>query len=173
VSVINNLIHLTNIKNKIELIKEELIQECINSKPKKYKDNKTFNYKVNSKHKEYLYNIFIEYALNNLNKFTLKNKDFNIWCYYSDNTFDKSVWHNHINTSTINGVLYLQLPKENGGIDFIKNNIILNIKPRMYDFIMFPNYLNHLPYPSTTEEKRLSINLELRCNEDANYIFKQ
>lgn len=168
---LKNEIFKFNLKKELKNISDLLIKDCL-----KYKytlDPKLGNsYLLNTNYSNYLYDIFIKYCNKVLNKFTLKDNNFKCWCYYSDITFTKAFWHNHKYTSTINSVIYLKLPKKEKGIDFKINNKIFNFIPKQFDFIIFPNYLEHFPYPSTTDEPRISINLELRCLENSKNIFK-
>ena len=61
--------------------------------------------------------------------------------------------------------------EEKNGIDFKFNNKIMTYKPKPFDLIIFPNYLDHRPHGSETDKKRISINIELQCKEKAEDIF--
>src|SRR6056300_671686 len=101
-----NLIKTYNVADKINSIKNLLINECLSQRIN-LDENYALNFKVNSKFTNYLYDIFYNICVTNLNKFTLKDNNFKLWCYLSDKDFNKGRWHNHIETSTINSVLYL------------------------------------------------------------------
>ena len=161
----NNLIHSCSIDEKIEHIKDELIKECIEQRNVK---KGYLNFKVKSKYIDNLYNIFIDEAKKKLNKFTLKSIDFKLWCYISDNTFTIGRFHNHLKTSTINSVIYLIT--QDKGIDFKLNKETIHLKPKEGDMLIFPSFLDHYPHPSKTE-KRITLNLELLCNETGEEIF--
>ena len=78
-------------------------------------------------------------------------------------------WHNHINTSTINGVLYLEtIPKH--GIKFKYDNKITYKEVKPYDLLIFPNFLDHVPIISKLK-RRISLNFELNCVEKSEEIF--
>jgi len=160
----------SNINKQIKLFKNNLIEDCIKGRIS-HNINGARNYLINTKYKTKLYQILINYCKMNLNKFSIKDKNFKVWCYYSDNNFNEGNWHNHINTSTINAVLYLKIPSDNLGIDFKINNEIKNYKPKSGDLLVFPNYLDHYPYPSY-DKPRISLNLEIICNEPSREIFK-
>ena len=82
------------------------------------------------------------------------------------------MWHNHLNTSTINGVYYLNIPENDYvTIDFGLNGNIYTRKVNNYDLIIFPNYLNHKPNRCYKDGYRISINMEITCKESAEYIF--
>lgn len=162
------MIHVTNIKKKIKPFYENLINECIRQRPKSIENGN--NYFLDTKYKNELYNIVLNESKNRLKEFSLKDNEYKCWCYFSDKKYNKTGWHNHINTATINAVIYLKIPKDNKGIDFIINNKVKNFKPKNFDLYIFPNYLEHYPY-SSKKESRITLNLEIRCNESAEYIF--
>ena len=159
------MIYRFSIKEDIKDFKEDLIQECIAQRAKE-KDGLNFN--LNTKYISNLYSIFIKSAKKILKPFTLKDKDLKVWCYITDNTFNDSCWHNHKKSSTINCVMYLQIKKE--GISFKIKNKEIYIKPNNGDMLIFPGSLEHLPTPSK-EDKRITLNLELNCNENEKEIF--
>jgi len=165
----SNLIKVS-IDDQIKNYKDDLINECLVSRilDPTIIDGSN-NYFVDSKHTKTLYDVLINVCSKYFN-FTIKDNDFKLWCYYSDDKFNGAKWHNHINTCTINAVLYLKIPKDNKGIDFRHNDKIINCKPKPGDLIIFPNFLDHYAYPSHNEP-RISLNLELRCHEDSNDIF--
>ena len=69
----------------------------------------------------------------------------------------------------INSVLYLETV-EGKGIEFENNGEHLYIEPKDYDLLIFPDFLNHLPRISE-DKRRISFNMELRCNENSQDIF--
>jgi len=162
------VIHTKNIKDKINFFYLDLIKECNEQRPVTITNGN--NYFLNTKHKNILYEIVLNQARKKLNTFTLKDNKFKCWCYFSDKKFNETGWHNHVNTSTINAVLYLKVPKNNKGIDFKINNKIKNYKPKKFDLYIFPSYVEHCPYPSK-QNSRITLNLEIRCNETAKHIF--
>jgi hypothetical protein len=90
----------------------------------------------------------------------------------SDKNNFKEVWHNHLNTSTINSVYYLNIPKnDHVTIDFELNGNFFTYKISNNDLIIFPNYLNHKPNRCYKSGYRISINMEIICNESSEYIF--
>jgi hypothetical protein len=86
----------------------------------------------------------------------------------SDKDFNKGRWHNHIETSTINSVLYLKT--QNKGIRFRHKNKKIHMLPKENDLLVFPSFLEHFPDVSKNKP-RITLNLELRCNETAESIF--
>jgi hypothetical protein len=75
----------------------------------------------------------------------------------SENGFN--VPHTHGSTSTMSGVFYLT--KENSNIIFYggfgRKDDITEIKPELFDLIIFPSYLTHLVAPSLSKSRRVSL----------------
>ena len=117
-----------------------------------------------------LYKLFIDYSKKLLNKFSIKNSNFKVFCYFTGlNNYDPNEWHYHQNTATINSVLYIKTIKD-CGINFKNNNECWYVEPKDFDFLIFPAFLNHLPITSKNQQ-RISLNLELKCNESDKEIF--
>ena len=178
------LVHKVNIENKIRDVKSSLIAEVIASRNSQIQCG--YNFEVFTMYREYLYNIFIDYSKEFLSKFTLTDIDHKVWCYYSDKSSQMGdVWHNHMNTATINGVLYLETVKgcglqystvydckKIGNImhkDFNKKGLKY-LEVKNCDLVIFPNFLNHRPIFSK-KHRRISLNLELNCLENPLDIF--
>jgi len=88
------------------------------------------------------------------------------WAYINNKNFYKNGIHNHLNTSTINSVYYLNVPDtKTGSINFFDNehNVIYTHHPKEKELIIFPNYMLHEPCQSMTDEYRIAINLEIKC----------
>lgn len=130
---------------------------------------------------EHLYQKFVYVSSNIFGQYTqTKNKtDFKIWS-YSSNKFNHGkipgVIHNHLNTSTINSVYYLNIPSsvtnDKGSISFFLNNKVFTYTPCNDDLLIFPNYLDHrINNYEDDEEWRISINMEIMCIENATEIF--
>ena len=168
---LEQLVKRQNVSEEIKDINETLLKECLEQRksftPELMRSGN--NFKVTSKHTNYLYNLFYQISNNNLNKFKLLDLDFGLWCYITDKEFNRTNWHNHFTTTTINCVLYLKT--QNKGIFFRHKNEELYILPKDGDMLIFPSFLEHLPESSTTEP-RITLNLELRCVESAEEIFK-
>ena len=178
------LINKVNVTRQIKPIKDQLINDAIFSQYNRPKGS--FNYEVNSNYRQYLYDMFIEHSRKLLNNFTLRDTNFKVWCYLTDETYSQGdTWHNHIHTSTINGVLYLNVVK-GYGIEFktdynntYKQDIpnreynrdnVTYIEPNNFDLLIFPNFIDHRPLISK-DKRRISFNLEIRCNESSKEIF--
>ena len=124
-----------------------------------------------------LYDKFLKNSNEIFGNFSLLEKNkFNCWCYKSSLDNYISEYHNHINTSTINGVYYYQISK-NDSISFLdhdKNEIIYY--PDQGEMLIFPNYLVHKPNkPSSTffGKCRYSINVEILTKESSIELFSR
>ena len=122
-----------NIKN----FKENLIKECVDQRKK---EEKGCNFKVQTKYIDNLYKIFIDCAKKILKPFTIKDKNFKVWCYMTDNMYNDTGWHNHKKSATINSVIYLQIKGE--GINFKQDNKQIYLKPDNGDMLIFPASLS-------------------------------
>ena len=160
-----NLIHCFSIEEDIKNFKEDLIKECIDQRKK---EDGGLNFKVQTKYINILYKIFIDCAKKILKPFTIKNKNFKVWCYMTDSVYNENGWHNHKKSATINSVIYLQI--QDKGISFKQDNEQIYLKPDNGDMLIFPASLDHNPEPST-KDKRIRLNLELLCNENEKEIF--
>lgn len=88
------------------------------------------------------------------------------WAYINNKEFYKNGIHNHLNSSTINSVYYLNMPDETtGSINFFNDDhdIIYTHHPKEKELIIFPNYMLHEPCQSMTDEYRIAVNLEIKC----------
>ena len=118
-----------------------------------------------------LYNVFLKTVKSIFKKFTITERR-PAAAYVSDELYHRGDWHDHLDSSTINAVFYLQTNKNEKGILF-KDDYMNEFKiiPKKYDMLIFPNYAVHYPIPFTHKEKRISINMELKCKETAREIF--
>jgi hypothetical protein len=61
----------------------------------------------------------------------------------------------------------------NGSISFILNGETFSYKPENGDLLIFPNYLNHKINFLDDEEYRISINMEIKCEESSEELFSK
>lgn len=91
------------------------------------------------------------------------------WGYFSNKFYYLGGIHNHIQTSVINAVYYLQVPVtetlREGSLSFYNKQWqeVYNYKPIAGDLILFPGHVNHQPHQSFTDDFRISINMEIMC----------
>tara|TARA_S200002703_G_C3644374_1_gene197803 strand:+ start:53 stop:562 length:510 start_codon:yes stop_codon:yes gene_type:complete len=165
---IKNLVLKTNVTKFIKDIKSSLIEDCLSQRNKINSIKDALNYPVESKYTNFLYNIFYLTSKKYLKNFDLSDVNFKLWCYLTDEKYNKGIWHNHSKTSSINCVIYLKT--QGKGIHFKHNNEEIYILPNDNDMLIFPGFLDHLPEQSK-KEPRITLNLELRCKEPTEKIF--
>ena len=83
--------------------------------------------------------------------------------YLQNNRHSANLWHDHVLTSTINAVIYFNLPKSGGGFEFNYQGDISQLKPQEDKIYLFPYWLLHRPLPQEDEDYRICINLEYLC----------
>ncbi len=95
----------------------------------------------------------------------------------------------HYHDGHISGVGYLKVPKfisknnkkvnTDGTIDFINGNkmflsdSIFNLRPKVGDVILFPNYLMHTVYPFKSNEERRSFSFNLKIDSKIANVFSR
>ena len=150
-------------KHKSNLLNEILEQMNDGGRQVKLKSNK-----VLSK----IYQNFLEYSQNRFGKLDIIQEP-EMWALCTNKDNCKSVIHNHVNTSTINAVYYLNIPQVNfknvGDIKLLHENKWYNYTPSENELIIFPNYLTHDTEYNKTDDFRVSINMEIKCNNDINW----
>tara|TARA_R100001163_G_scaffold65805_2_gene65066 strand:+ start:1309 stop:1872 length:564 start_codon:yes stop_codon:yes gene_type:complete len=84
----------------------------------------------------------------------------------------------HIHKANFSGIYYVQVPKENGNLVFMKNNLAeefndndrylenfafvrYNIQPQANQFILFPSNIMHLVEPHYEDKPRISISFNI------------
>jgi len=158
-------------QNEKSTIDSEIMQNY-----KKYFKPNGYNFEI----KEYqtlffnnLYETFFKKCCEMFGEFTLSSRNKkSIWCYLTNCDSKESFFHDHINTSTINGVYYYKL-NENDSISFLKNNKEIRYTPEIGELIIFPNTLLHRPDTPTTKSYRCSFNVEITTEETSEEIFNR
>ena len=119
-----------------------------------------------------LYNNFFILSKELFGNFKITEENSNVcWVYRSNKNDFKSVWHNHINTSTISAVYYYQI--DNNGIIFKSNGKTHSYLPEQEELIIFPNYLIHKPEVTTSTNLRYSVNMEILTEETSSKLFEK
>jgi hypothetical protein len=110
-----------------------------------------------------LYNKFLQCSQDKFGPFNLLENNSNK-CYALLTNIDNyaSVPHDHIQTSVINSVYYLSVPR--GEIQFLIDDKWINYQPVENELIIFPNYLKHNTLKNNTKQWRISINMEIMCD---------
>jgi hypothetical protein len=141
--------------------KSQEMQEYLASGANNFKLNKKYDF-INTIYKKFFQEstkLFGELVLDPTNV-----KDG--WAYINNKEFYKNGIHNHLRTSTINSVYYLNVPDEaTGSINFFddEHNIIYMHCPKEKELLIFPNYMLHEPCQSMTDKYRIAVNLEIKC----------
>ena len=172
--VINNFEVIDDDLNN-KLITNLLLDKKINDRFRKITDintrilNDEFNFYKN------LYEKFCDLSLKLFGDFKISpNNSKTPWAYISTIKNHIGLWHNHIRTSTINSVYYLN--PCGGSISFrgsLNDEIVyFEYFPKKYDLIIFPDYLDHKPnFVGDSNDTRVSINLEIITTEYSNKHF--
>jgi hypothetical protein len=92
-------------------------------------------------------------------------KEIKLWTYIQNNYFFRSFLHNHIFTSTLNAVFYIDIPKIGGELKFAYENQTHTIFPQKNKLYVFPYWLSHKPLPQKDQEQRICFNLEYFCRK--------
>jgi len=109
-----------------------------------------------------LYDQFAEACTRTFEPMTLHAKSKrDVWAYVQRDGEGSPVWHEHLMTSTINGVYYLSAPEGCGEIWFRHRDTIHKHAPAEGYLYMFPRWLLHKPMPQATSEPRISLNIEM------------
>ena len=77
-----------------------------------------------------------------------------------------SEYHNHINSSTINAVTYIDLPQEGGELE-VECCGLHTIKVYENYLYLFPGWMIHRPLPQKDTSWRICVNLEYVSNDSA------
>lgn len=99
------------------------------------------------------------------------------WCWANVYNCDSFVtnMHNHETTCTINGVFYLNIPKDcestEGGIKFLINGEEELYLPDELELIIMPNCQEHSPQYHSSTDYRIAINMEISTIEDVDKIY--
>ena len=162
-------VHHLNLKKELKNKKDEIVKDILVDEKNKKKSG--YNFQVFTKYNNYLYDLFIRNSIKLLNPFTIRDPQLKVWCYFTGlgNHIEEDIWHNHTRTSNINSVIYLQTLKDHG-IKFENGNESWYVEPENFDPLIFHVFLNHRPVTSQTQQ-RISLNLELKCNETDKDIF--
>ena len=144
------IFYIDNLKKEVKDIRKQLIDDCILSTKNKIHNH--YNYEVFTQHHETLYSLFIKSCKKYFKNLKIHNTPTRLWSYCTDKDYTEGeVWHNHIKSCTLCGVLYLKTVK-NCGIDLRHNNNITYVEPKNYDLLIFPGFLDHKPRISKTKK---------------------
>ena len=113
-----------------------------------------------------LYDGFMSACVDGFDLFTLHPASTRqCFAYVQNNVRGASVWHDHLTTSTINGVYYLSVPDSTGQLWFMFREHVLTTTPQEGWLYLFPRWLMHKPVAQASPFYRISLNVELISNE--------
>jgi hypothetical protein len=162
-------------------LRNALVAVVLENKFRNNKDRSGGSFLIDEDYRSFfksLYIKFFEFSKTLFGDFTISNNNDACWSYTS-NKFDygTGVLHNHLNTSTINSVYYLNVPITasigQGSISFLLNGNKFTYKPENGDLLIFPDYLDHQINFLDDEEYRVSINMEIKCKESSEELFSR
>jgi hypothetical protein len=152
-------------KNKKKLIAHILNdKDKHDNKPKSKKELQNFRISPHPLLNN-LYEEFLKECKNSLGDFTIYQKNSkDLFSLCTNKNYYSSVPHDHISTSTIVGVYYLNIPDDKAAIIFDIDKKWRPYMPTEGELLIFPNYLKHDTLQNNTEEWRISINMEILCD---------
>jgi hypothetical protein len=114
-----------------------------------------------------LYNFFFNTVINIFGNVKL-SPIHKTWCWanvYNKDSF-KTNAHNHIKTSSINGIYYLKMPHDisdtEGGLNLYTDKLeVLQFQPDECDLVIMPNNIVHEPLFHSSINYRIAINMEM------------
>ena len=118
-----------------------------------------------------LYDKFLKTSLEIFGKLDLyPDNRYSCWAYRTNKDNGKeNLFHNHRETSIINGVYYLQV--YDAGISFLKDNKKYDYLPETGELLIFPATLDHAPQPNRLPNYRYSVNMEIVTRESISQLF--
>ena len=146
------------LKSKYEvksLIFEDLISFCYEGKTH-YSEHSILIWKYKS---NYLSSALVTRLIN----VSEKLNPIQTWIYVQNNRHTNNVWHNHVNTSSVNAVYYIDPPSEGGGLQLTLGGRDHTIKPEINKLYLFPYWMEHRPLPQESKDWRVSVNIEYLC----------
>lgn len=177
-----NKLKIISIKNfyKLDYFKKIKIKNIINKNYDLYYcSSGGFNFPIKNDSSlffDILYEKFLNTSVDIFGDFKLSFRNSRTCHCYRGNKNDMAVrtsswWHNHINSSTINSVYYLEV--YNDGITFAKENKEYNYLPKNGELLIFPSDLIHAAQPNRLQKFRYSVNMEIVTEESTEKLFNR
>lgn len=155
--------------------KEKYIKICLDNR--KNLRNLGYNYLITDGDTKFFVQLYYKFYSLCESYFSFTKAKDNIdkvWSYSSNYEDYASIFHDHKNSCTITAVYYLNNPDKNSGdIEFLDNDRnVLTYHPNNFDLLIFPDYAVHKPNRTMSrDEWRISINMEIKSEEDSKEIF--
>ena len=166
--LLNDFVFRTSLKKELEERQKEMIKQGLKSRRRDF----SFPVKINHDYSK-LYVLFLKKLTKIFKKFTPVSNNHRCYVCVIDEKLYDNKYHDHIGKSTISGCFYLELPESSGGIAFLKDKKETIIKPNPFDLLIFPSNILHKPLKPKFGERRISVNVELSCEETAEQIFNE
>ena len=172
----NNYIHIMNnyimsvpfeVDHINQAYKGDMVKKFIHDKIKKNSEESGYNTLFDdSVYTNTIKNKFLKIIDD---KFWISNplSEIKTWIYVQNNEYYNSVWHNHVKTSTINAVYYINPPEVGGELELMMNGQIFKIKPKINYLYLFPYWMDHRPVVQESPDWRISVNIEYLCEQRA------
>ena len=128
---------------------------------------------------ELLYNFFFNTVINLFGNVKL-SPIHKAWCWanvYNKDNF-KTNAHNHIHTSSVNGIYYLKMPddidSDEGGLNLhLSDSKVIQFQPDEGDLLIMPNYAVHEPLFHSGSDYRIAVNMEICIDSHINDYYKE
>ena len=174
--IISEELNLISIKNfhRINFF-ERMKVNSILERNKCYLSDLGYNYAIYEEQTSFFSNVktkFITQSKNIFGNFTISARYNNTcWCYRSKGDQYDSIYHDHLDTSTINSVYYHQICKGDS-ISFLNSkDEELIYYPDQNELLIFPNHVRHKPNKPVGNRIRYSINMEILTQETSDQLF--
>lgn len=113
-----------------------------------------------------LYNRFEAACASHFQPFTVHPQSRRqVFAYVQNNASPPGVWHDHLQTATVNGVYYLAVPGNGGELRFRYADEEFDAVPEVGWLYLFPRWLFHRPLPQRSPDYRISLNIEIITHE--------
>tara|TARA_R110000803_G_C11826595_1_gene302693 strand:+ start:50 stop:625 length:576 start_codon:yes stop_codon:yes gene_type:complete len=109
------------------------------------------------------YNNLFSHSVHNT-KDTVVYSRSKLFIYVQKGGYKEPTFHNHIHSSYLSSVTYLNIPKEGGEIGFLLGKDEVKIKPKRNKIYFFPSWLYHAPYPHKDNINRICLNIDFESN---------
>jgi hypothetical protein len=169
--------YLLTVKINIDEVKRKRMVACVLSQKDIAKYHGGYTFEIGDPYNDFaeLYNMFVELAKQIFGdfKFSVRQKN---WCWANvyNCKENKTNMHDHINTATINGVFYLNVPallEGEGGLEINNNGNVETFYPETGDLIIMPAWMEHQPCDHSSEEFRIAINMEITTVESVEELY--
>lgn len=147
-----------NIRHKDRMIKQFKQDKIYNNNGRGY--NTLYD---NDEYTTIISNAFLE-IVNKTFEVSPSLNPIKTWIYAQTNNHWSSVWHNHVSTSTVNAVYYIDPPKRGGGLNLRYQGMEHIVHPKPNTLYLFPCWMEHRPLPQEDDKWRISVNIEYMCN---------